>query len=315
MASKRFEQLQQKAQQGIDLHKQNSKIINQKGIEDIKVDIIKENPFQPRYIISQESINELANSISTNGLLSPIVVLKKDDIYTLIAGQRRLLATKQLGISTIKAIVKQDIEDREIRKLAFIENSNRENMTPIEESKCLKMIKVDYGNCSIRELSSIVNKSKSYIDRRLKISELSEKHLNHLEKEGITNISLLLFISNNKDKINPLDINQNTDAEQLIQEINTNNGSIKDNKKHISDKKQPNKNHTTQGLVKGTGDTILNIEQTIKKTDNATFKKMIGEMQDIVDMELGNNIITMSFEANHIKGVIGALKGIIDRYQ
>jgi ParB family chromosome partitioning protein len=75
------------------------------GLSEIRVDKIKPNPFQPRKEFDEESIKELASSIEKYGLLQPIVVIRDDEDYILVAGERRLRAVKSLGQNEIKAIV------------------------------------------------------------------------------------------------------------------------------------------------------------------------------------------------------------------
>lgn len=107
----------------------------------IPVDRIRPNPYQPRQGIDPESVRELAESIHLHGLLQPIVVSydTEEDEYELIAGERRLEATKQLDLKTIPAIV-QDVDDEGRFELALVENIQREDLNPIEEAKAYQLL-------------------------------------------------------------------------------------------------------------------------------------------------------------------------------
>lgn len=100
-----------------DVENAYDKELNRDLISDIDIDKIIPNPFQPRKHFDQESLSELSASIEKHGLIQPIIVIKKGNGYTLIAGERRLRATKLLGKDSIKAIV-ANLEDQNLRELA-----------------------------------------------------------------------------------------------------------------------------------------------------------------------------------------------------
>lgn len=97
----------------------------------IEISKITPNPFQPRKTFDEIALNELANSIKEHGLIQPIIVLKKNDSFILVAGERRLRATQILGKENILAFV-SDSDESKLRELALIENIQRENLNPIE---------------------------------------------------------------------------------------------------------------------------------------------------------------------------------------
>ncbi|MEN8727695.1 MAG: ParB/RepB/Spo0J family partition protein, partial [Sulfurovum sp.] len=102
-------------------------------VEELPVDRISENPFQPRKHFDEQALKELSQSIAEHGLLQPIVVIEKEDGYLLIAGERRLRAHKLAKLTNIKAIIADaDIDEVRLRELALIENIQRENLNAIE---------------------------------------------------------------------------------------------------------------------------------------------------------------------------------------
>ncbi len=142
-------------------------------IEEIPVEAISPNPFQPRKHFDETALEELSRSIKEHGLLQPIVVIRKEDGYLLVAGERRLRAHKLANIETIKAIVADvEIDDIRMRELALIENIQRENLNAIELARSYAEL-IEVHNITHDELSSIVHKSRSQITNTLRLLSLS----------------------------------------------------------------------------------------------------------------------------------------------
>ncbi len=142
-------------------------------VEDILVDNITPNPFQPRKHFDKEALEELSQSIKKHGLLQPIVVIEKEEGYLLIAGERRLRAHKLANIKNIKAIVADiEIDDFRLRELALVENIQRENLNAIELANSYAEL-IEVHNITHDELSSIVHKSRSQITNTMRLLSLS----------------------------------------------------------------------------------------------------------------------------------------------
>ena len=104
-------------------------------ITQLKLSTIVKNPYQPRLVFDEDRLRELANSIKENGVLQPIIVRKSKLIgYELLAGERRFQASKLAGLETIPAIIRT-YSDEEMMTLSILENLQRENLNPLEESK------------------------------------------------------------------------------------------------------------------------------------------------------------------------------------
>jgi ParB family chromosome partitioning protein len=143
-------------------------------VEEIDVDTITPNPYQPRKNFDKTALKELSESIKKHGLLQPIVVIEKDDGYLLVAGERRLRAHKLANISTIKAIIADvDIDEFRLRELALIENIQRENLNAIELANSYAEL-IEVHSITHEELASIVNKSRSQITNTLRLLSLSK---------------------------------------------------------------------------------------------------------------------------------------------
>ena len=164
-----------------DVEQAYNKELNKELVAEIDIDRIQPNPFQPRRKFSDEALKELSQSIDRHGLIQPIIVIKDGSDFILIAGERRLRATKLLGLSKIKAIV-ANIADKKLRELALIENIQRENLSPIELANAYQELINEY-KITQETLSSIVKKSRTQITNTLRLLGLDE-HTKSLIDDG-----------------------------------------------------------------------------------------------------------------------------------
>lgn len=141
-------------------------------IKEIPVAEIRPNPYQPRKTFNEEALNELAQSIKNYGVFTPIIVKKSIKGYDLIAGERRLRASKLAGMETIPAIIK-DFSDDEMREISLLENIQRENLTAIELAWAYKGI-IDNLDIRQEDLAQKIGKSRSHITNTLGLLNLPE---------------------------------------------------------------------------------------------------------------------------------------------
>ena len=141
-------------------------------IREIPVDEIRTNPYQPRKTFNQEALEELAESIKNYGVFQPIIVKPSIKGYDLVAGERRLRASKMAGLSTIPAIVKE-FSDEMMREIALLENLQRENLSAIELAWAYKGI-IDSMHIRQEDLASKLGKSRSHITNMLGLLRLPE---------------------------------------------------------------------------------------------------------------------------------------------
>ena len=130
-------------------------------IIDINIDELRVNPYQPRKKFNDESLSDLANSIKEHGVFQPIIVKKSIKGYEIIAGERRVRASKMAGLTKIPAIIR-NLNDEQMMEIALLENLQRENLSSIEEALAYKSM-IDKLNITQDELSKKVGKSRSYI--------------------------------------------------------------------------------------------------------------------------------------------------------
>jgi len=233
--------------------------VPQKELVEIDLELIKPNPFQPRKKFDKESLLELANSIKKHGLLQPIVVIEDIDGYILVAGERRVRASKIAGLNKIKAIIAQ-IDKEKFRELALIENIQREELNPIELAKCYKELIEEYG-ITHEGLSEIVNKSRSHITNTLRLLELSSFTKKALQNGKISFGHAKVLVGLKEE-------------EYLTKEIITKKLSVRETEERVKQLKQkPNKSRLNFSIVKRK---LENIPLKYKISNN----KIIFEFKD-----------------------------------
>lgn len=152
--------------------------------EEIRIDRIVPNPHQPRRNFDEEALAELAASIRTHGVVQPVIVRREADGYTLIAGERRLRASKLAGLTTVPAIVR-DYNEEAAAEVALVENLQREDLNPVEEGRAYRRLMETYGYTQ-EKLAGIVGKSRPYVANLLRILALPEEVLARLEEGKLT---------------------------------------------------------------------------------------------------------------------------------
>lgn len=140
---------------------------------DLPVNEIVPNPHQPRQAFDQEALEGLAQSIKEHGVIQPIVVSRKNGGYELIAGERRLRASKLAGMATIPAIIR-DLSEQKKMEFALIENLQREGLNPLEVAIAYQKLEDEF-NLSHAEVGKKVGKSASVIINYLRLLNLRDE--------------------------------------------------------------------------------------------------------------------------------------------
>lgn len=143
------------------------------GVQQVPVESIQRNPSQPRLTFKEDDLNELAASIREHGVIQPLIVLPSSDgTYTLIAGERRLQASKRAGLKTVPVITRE-ANNQELLELALIENVQRADLNAMEEAEAYRHLVNDFG-LSHEAIAKRVGKSRSAVTNTLRLFELSE---------------------------------------------------------------------------------------------------------------------------------------------
>ena len=138
----------------------------------IAIDLVDRSPFQPRQTVTDEGLQELANSIRSQGLIQPIVVRKIADRYELIAGERRWRAAQIAGLQDIPAVIKQ-ADDQAAAAMALIENLQRENLNPVEEAVAIANLITQF-NWTHQEVAEVLGKARATVSNSLRLLELAD---------------------------------------------------------------------------------------------------------------------------------------------
>lgn len=221
-------------------------VVSDNNIQMIKCDDIAANPMQPRQTFNDESLKELADSIAENGLLQPIIVREDEsDGYILIAGERRLRATKLLQKEYIQAVI-ITIQDYKMRELALIENVQREDLNPIDLALCYQALLKEH-NLTQEKLAQKIHKSRTQITNTLRLLDLSDKSMKLLKEGKITQGHAKMLIGLNP---NDEDIALQSILGQKLNVRETENlaKTLKSKTKKIEDKLETKKSLHTESL-------------------------------------------------------------------
>ncbi len=193
-------------------------------IQYLETSAIRPNPYQPRKVFSQSALEDLAGSIKEHGLMQPITVRMIGNSYELIAGERRLKASKLAGLEHIPAVV-VEVTTKDSAVLALIENLQRENLNFLEESEAYTLVMQDYGYTQ-QELAKTLGKNQSTVANKLRLLrlpqaikeklidyQLTERHARALLKLPSEALQLEVI-----DKVGTQELNVKR-TEQMIEQI------------------------------------------------------------------------------------------------
>lgn len=197
-------------------------------VQEIELTKIVPNQNQPRTVFSEESIQELADTIYEHGLLQPIVLRKlDDDKYEIIAGERRFRAVTKLGYEKVPAIVKE-MSDSESASLAIIENLHREGLTAIEEAKAYAHL-MDLNELTQKNLAKEMGKSQGFVANKLRLLKLPTQVQDAILDRSITERHgrSLLTLPDEAQQV------------KLLEEIKENGWSVKETEEAIKELTEP----------------------------------------------------------------------------
>ena len=159
-------------------------VVENGGTIELNVSDIRPNPYQPRKVFADDKINELAESIREHGVFQPIIVRKSISGYELIAGERRLRASKIAKKETIPSII-VEFDDKKMMEISLLENIQRENLTAIEEAEAYENLieKLDYTQ---EELAERIGKSRPHITNMLRLLKLPFEIREMIAKEQLS---------------------------------------------------------------------------------------------------------------------------------
>ena len=170
--------------ENLDLESVEQKIYESASNEEIielNISDLRPNPYQPRKVFEEEALNELAESIKEHGVFQPIIVKKSIKGYDIIAGERRVKASKIAGLEEIPAIIRED-DEKVNSEISLIENMQREDLNPVEKAMGIKMLMDNYG-MSQEVVANKLGKGRSTIANWVRVLNLEPRVL-EMAKEG-----------------------------------------------------------------------------------------------------------------------------------
>lgn len=173
--------------------------VHHEQIEQIPIDSIKPNRFQPRSVFSEEKIEELARTIHTHGVIQPIVIRSVGEGYEIIAGERRYRAMKLLDWTEVPAIVRE-LDDKETASIALIENLQREELTPIEEAYAYEQL-LELHSLTQEALAQRLGKAQSTIANKIRLLKLPDEIKNGIMEKKLSERHARALISLKDSKL------------------------------------------------------------------------------------------------------------------
>ncbi len=149
-----------------------------------EIELIRSNRFQPRMQFAEDELAELCQSIKEQGILQPLLVREENDGFELIAGERRLRAAKKAGLTQVPVVIKR-IEDSKLLELSIVENIQRANFNPIEESEAYHHLITEF-NLTQDEAATRVGKSRSAVANFLRLRQLPEPIKTSMQEGKLT---------------------------------------------------------------------------------------------------------------------------------
>ena len=255
-----------------------------KQIQDIELDKIVPNRYQPRREFSDDSIKELAETLDKDGLLQPIVVREDgEDHYEIIAGERRYRAAKSLNWETIPAIV-NNMNDDQAASLALIENLQREDLNPIDEAKAYTNL-MKLNDLTQTALAKDMGKSQSYVANKLRLIKLDDEVQKALIEGKITarHGRALLNLSND-------------DQERVLKEIEDKGLNVKQTEEIAKDvdayfnpkpkEKETKRERVVKRIPKDLKVQINTIKKAVKLAKDSGIKVKVKENNDPDDYKI-----------------------------
>jgi ParB family chromosome partitioning protein len=216
-------------------------------ITELNIEMIIAREDQPRKVFDEESLKELASSLTEHGVLQPVLVREKGDRYEIIAGERRWRAAQIAGLGTIPAIIRQ-LDDLQAGELSLIENLQREDLTAVEEAQAYHQM-IERYQYTQEMLAQKIGKSRSHIANTLRILNLPPSILEMIESKQLSagHARAILSLPGQKEQL------------AAAREITARGLSVREAEKRVKTKK------TVQEIVFEKSAEIVDLEERLQK--------------------------------------------------
>lgn len=254
--------------ESLELEKIENRIIEEATkdeIVEINLSELRSNPYQPRKIFDEDALKELSESIKNYGVFQPIIVKKSIKGYDIIAGERRVKASRLAGMTTIPAIVR-DFSDEQMMQIALLENLQRENLSAIEEATAYKDI-IDALQITQEELARKLGKSRSHITNMIGLLRLPDNVQDMILKNELSmgHARVLSKLENDND------------IKELADKVKEDNLSVRDLEKEVNSTYK--RNVEIKRRVKEENKEYKYIEEALEEKLGTKVKVLDGKIQ------------------------------------
>ncbi len=244
-------------------------------VELLDINKIDTNPYQPRKEFNEDKINELAQSIKTYGLLQPVIVRPREDMYELVVGERRLMACRLLGWESIRAVV-QKLNDNAVATIALIENLQREDLSFIEEAQGYEKL-INEFKLTQEVLAQRLGKSQSTIANKMRLLRLPDEVIKWIKDSEVTerHARTLLKLEDENDQLyvikevanKGLNVKQ---TEEMVEKLLNKDGNENGRKKRSSPK----------AVVRDMRIFLNTIREALQTIESAGLKPEVSEKEE-----------------------------------
>lgn len=273
----------------LDYNTVEEKIVNETPKEEIikvNIDELRPNPYQPRKVFDEEALKELSESIKEHGVFQPIIIKKSIKGYEIIAGERRVKASKLAGLKEIPAIIR-DFNDTQMMEIALLENLQRENLTAIEEAQAYQKLQ-ETLSLTQEELAKRIGKSRSHITNMLGLLSLPQIIQDDVNNKKIT-MGHARVLSKLEDREQQKELERKVIEEGIsvrkLEELTQQSSIIKTNPQ-VKRKKEKNEYYYIQEELREKLGTKVIIKQN-KIEISFTNENDLGRILELLNIEVG----------------------------
>lgn len=254
--------------ESLELEKIETRIIEEATkdeIVEINLSELRSNPYQPRKIFDEDALKELSESIKNYGVFQPIIIKKSIKGYDIIAGERRVKASRLAGMTTIPAIVR-DFSDEQMMQIALLENLQRENLSAIEEATAYKDI-INALQITQEELARKLGKSRSHITNMIGLLRLPDNVQDMILKNELSmgHARVLSKLENDND------------IKELADKVKEDNLSVRELEKEVNSTYK--RNVEIKRRVKEENKEYKYIEEALEEKLGTKVKVLDGKIQ------------------------------------
>lgn len=268
---------------------------NREGeLQNINLERIEPNPYQPREDIGEDKLNELAQSIEKNGVLQPVILTPTEEGFYLVAGERRWRAAKMADLDRIPAIVK-NIDRDQMMELALIENIHRQDLNPLEEARAYKQLQEEF-ELTQAELASRLGRSRSSISNSLRLLQLDSGVQKFVSRETLSAGQARAIAGLDSDE------EQLAAAEKIIEE----DMSVREAEQYISELKSDKEDREIKaGAEEKVLDELDRISEEVERVEENQIEEEDELLSDIADEALADK------RGKRLKNLKEELEGIL----